>query len=168
LTTHLHPAPKTAIHRLSRAHLPLKMAFSQRNDVTQFLHSLQSADAAPADMLGEESFDFAMFTNTDFYDIDAGQTTSFNPQQSNPRRGAVRKQKQQQQQTSSHASPASPDDPPSTASAIDDFSGLDFPLAGELHRLPFFCPQLCFTAFEPSGRRDVVCPIRHVTRILPH
>lgn len=48
-------------------------------NVSQFLHELKTASTQ--DTSAEESFDdFAMFTNTQFFDYDSGQNTDFQPQ----------------------------------------------------------------------------------------
>ncbi|EFX05278.1 bzip transcription factor [Grosmannia clavigera kw1407] len=102
------------------------MAFGRRGpNISQFLRELHENPSVLEDSFPTvDDQDLSMFTNTEFYDLETGQNTDFQPQPSQPSKV-----------TTDGGSPSDAVTPVSeeTAAAITDFNSLDFIATGDFN-----------------------------------
>lgn len=99
------------------------MAFGRRGpNISQFLRELHENPSVLDDSFPAiDDQDLSMFTNTEFYDLETGQNTDFQPQPSQPSKSTT-----ESGSTSEVVTPVSED----TAAAITEFNNLDFLATG--------------------------------------
>lgn len=104
------------------------MAFNGRRgpNISQFLRELHEnptlVENDPAFSMDDQ--DLSMFTNTEFFDLETGQNTDFQPQPQPPSKPGT-----ESTSASSAVSPLSED----TITTMADFSNIDFMTTGTVH-----------------------------------